>query len=106
MLKKVLLQVWLLFSVAGLLSASSLQYTHDTTHHTCPSHAAEQHALADDCALCWFVSHQIVFGFRVDVVLPEAQVSSRALPKFKAFSLALPESAPSLKSNKDPPFFA
>ncbi|TDS17476.1 hypothetical protein [Sphingobacterium paludis] len=104
MLKRVLLHVWLLCSVAGLLSASGLQYTHDTTHHACASHATEHQALADDCALCWFVSHQVVFGFRLDVMLPEAQVSNRDLPKINTLALALPDSAPSKKSNKDPPY--
>ncbi|WP_437918603.1 hypothetical protein [Sphingobacterium sp. LRF_L2] len=100
---KVLRYVFLILGLTGLLFASSLQYTHDTSHsHDTSSHQHE-HPTKETCALCWFISSQLMQELRLEPLLPEILTISVYADNQFPLSTVYKSNFLSQKSNKDPP---
>lgn len=96
--------------LAVFLTANGLQYTHDIAHHHtdhygCSSvdHTDHKHPETDECALCWFVLHQMSSSFVFVLLLPEVAVQERVSLLNELYSLSCQDGIPCLLGNKDPP---
>ncbi|WDF70323.1 hypothetical protein PQ465_08070 [Sphingobacterium oryzagri] len=101
--------MYVVIGLIGLLSTSALQYTHDRRHqHTCetrtPHDTHQQSTAADDCSLCWFVSHQVTPDLTIYTPLPD--VAENILVHLNSATVNNRYQSITLlrKSNKDPPF--
>lgn len=93
--------------LAAFLTANALQYTHDISHlHTnvdSYSSTDHHHADAGECALCWFVFHQMASAFVFDSLLPEVAVQEHVVLLHDRYGVSGEDGLQRLLGNKDPP---
>lgn len=90
--------------------ANGLQYTHDIAHRHANQHsrsstgnADQKRAVTDECALCWFVSHQISPSPAFGSLLPQAAVQEHGSLLNQGGGFSCEEGSQCLLGNKDPP---
>lgn len=89
-----------------LSTSSGLHYTHDITHshHDCHSNH-DDHQAADECALCWFVYHQVAPHFIADGVLPDLTILDCEILLNARYLFASQDRADGLQCNRGPPAY-
>ena len=106
MVAKLVRFIGVIMALLVLSASSGLHYTHDITHHhDCSSSDHQEHPDADECALCWFVLHQVSHHFAVDVLLPDVAVQTRITLLNGQCQLFFPDGIERLQRNKDPPSY-
>lgn len=96
--------IGVIMTLVVLSTSSGLHYTHDITHHhDCSSSDHQEHHEADECALCWFVLHQISHHFVFETLLPDVAVKERTSLFNGLYYLSCQDGAERLQQNKDPP---
>ncbi len=96
--------IGVIMALLVLSTSNGLHYTHDITHHhDCSSSDHQEHPDADECALCWFVLHQVSHHFAVDSLLPDIAVQTCINLRNGRNSLFFPDGIERLQRNKDPP---
>lgn len=107
MVKQVLRYVCILVGIIGLLLTNALQYTHNTTHHECETdshrNAHKKSTATGECALCWFVSHQVITDFTIEELIPEIAENAIITSTEGSITIGYQSIKLLLKSNKDPP---
>ncbi|MBD1432168.1 hypothetical protein H8B06_04960 [Sphingobacterium sp. DN00404] len=96
--------IGVIMALLVLSTSNGLHYTHDITHHHhCSSSDHQEYPDADECALCWFVLHQVSHHFAVDSLLPDIAVQTCINLLNERNSLFFPDGIERLQRNKDPP---
>lgn len=106
MMMKIGRYISVIMLLAVFLTANALQYTHDITHdHDCSAadHPGHEHPEADECALCWFVCHQISSPFFFNSLLPEIAIQEYNSPLNELYRLSCQDGIQRSLGNKDPP---
>ncbi|PRD56542.1 hypothetical protein [Sphingobacterium gobiense] len=96
--------IGVIMTLIVLSTSSGLHYTHDITHHhNCSSSDHHEHPEADECALCWFILHQISHHFAFDALLPDVVTKEYNSLHNGRYYLSCQDGAARLQQNKDPP---
>lgn len=104
MIRKVTHYIGIILALVILLTSNSLHYTHDVTHHHHDCSDTEHHDHhADECALCWFVFHQVSVDTGFDLLLPDFNIQHDTVPQYGFYTFSYQEGIYGLRGNKDPP---
>jgi len=96
--------IGVIMALLVLSTSNGLLYTHDITHHyDCSSADHQEHPDADECALCWFVLHQVSHHFAIDTLLPDIAIQTCTSLLHGRHHLFFPDGIERLQRNKDPP---
>lgn len=106
MSKKIGHWIGMIIALLVFITSNNLRYTHDTSHSHSPHHSNKQQLPnSDDCALCWFVSHQVSNNYAFTYALPEAAEQDYSSPQNGQHQIYFPSGATDHKQNKDPPLY-
>lgn len=106
MVMKVGQYIGVIMVLAVFLTANAIQYTHDVTHdYDCSSthHSDHEHPETEECALCWFVFHQMASPFIFGSLLPEVAVQELINLLHARYQLTFRDGIECSLGNKDPP---